>query len=405
MALLKTLNTLGQDAAKMALHALGLKKSPSPTKKQSGPIHFSPSTPRRTISPTVAGLMPYQMTVTGVTRETTDAVSLTLARQDGLPIDFKPGMFFTLVISTNNQEYRRAYSISSASHLNTTATVTIKRVESGIVSNWINDHVHANDTIRVLGPSGSFVVQTNPTSARHLLLVGGGSGITPLMSIARSVLALEPQSHIYLFYGNRGVDDIIFREALEQLAQEHAGRLVVTHVLENPPQDWSGLTGRLDRQTFALLLDQLQEKTSIDLLEVYTCGPEPMMNGVEAELLAREFPRQRFHQEKFTPAITTADAARFGPQEIEIRYEGQSWVTKSNVGQTLLEAGLAGGAPMQFSCALGGCGRCRVKIIDGKADMPEPNCLMPDEKAQGFALACIAHACSRVVFEIDPPQT
>ncbi len=405
MTLLRALNTLRRDAANMALHSLGLKRSSSRNKNAGNPANLSRSNPRRTISPVVAGLMPYPMKVIGVARETTDAVSLTLARQDGLPIDFKPGMFFTLVLNINNQEYRRAYSISSASHLNTTATVTIKRVAGGTVSNWINDNVHANDTLRVLGPSGSFVVPTNPTSTRHLLLVGGGSGITPLMSITRSVLTLAPQSQIHLFYGNRGVDDIIFREALDQLMHEHHDRLVVTHVLEKSPQDWSGMTGRLDRQTFAALLDLLQEKTSMNLLEVYTCGPEPMMNGVEAELLARGFPRQRFHQEKFTPSITAADAARFGPQEIEIRYEGQSWVTKSNVGQTLLEAGLAGGAPMQFSCALGGCGRCRVKIIEGKADMPEPNCLMPDEKAQGFALACIAHACSRVTLEIDPPKT
>lgn len=406
MALLKTINTLRRDAVNLALHTLGLKQSRTPGRRPGEPLLFNQAEMRRVAAPAPAPvLMPSVMHVRDVIRETADAVSLVLARPDGQPVEFLPGMFFTLVVTIDGQEYRRAYSISSAAHQADTATVTVKRVANGVVSNWINDHLQAGDTVRVLGPSGTFTVTPDAQRARNLVLVGGGSGVTPLMSIARSLLESEPQTRIHLLYGNRGLDDIIFCDALSMLEQEYDERLSLLHVLETPPADWQGGTGRLDRPTFAALLDGILADNPVSELEVYTCGPEPMMQGVHEEVLARGLPEERFHQERFTPAVSASDSARFTPQAIEVRYQGQHWNTRSAAGQSLLEAGLSGGAPMQFSCALGGCGRCRVKVIEGEVDMPEPNCLMPGEKEQGYALACIAHACTPVVLEIDPPKS
>ena len=406
MALIKTLNTLRRDAVNFALHSLGLRKPSRGSRRGGKPVlyrTFENETLPRPAPPAQPLLLPTSLRVAEVVRETADAVSLVLTNLDGQPVHFKPGMFYTVLVTIDGREYRRAYSISSAAHGTHKVTITIKRVAGGMVSNWINDHVKAGDTLRVLGPSGQFTVTPDPAQARHLLLVGGGSGITPLMSILRTLLESEPLTRIHLLYGNRGLDDIIFRDALSMMEQEYDERLAITHVLENPPADWQGETGRLDRATFARLLEGILADNPIDELAVYTCGPEPVMHGVHEEVLARGLPPSRFHQEKFTPAAGAADATAFSAQPVTVSWKGRTWRATAQPGQTLLEAGLAAGAPMQFSCTLGGCGRCRVKLADGQVDMPEPNSLMPEEKAQGYALACIARPCSPVSFEIDPP--
>lgn len=407
MALFRTLNTLRRDAVNLALHTLGLKKSKGRGKSGKPQLYrtYDLTAVRRPAVQAQPLLLPSSLLVSDVVCETADAVSVVLANPDGQAINFRPGMFYTVVVTIDGQEYRRAYSISSAAHHGDKVAITVKRVAGGLVSNWINDHLKAGDTLRVLGPSGNFTITPDASQARNLVLVGAGSGITPLMSITRSLLETEPLTRIHLQYGNRSLDDIIFRDALSMLEQEYDERLSITHVLETPPEEWQGEVGRLDRATFARLLDGILTDNPLPELEVYTCGPEPVMKGVEEEVLSRGLPPSRFHQEKFTPAAGPADASRFTAQPVEITLNGKSWAATAQPGQTLLEAGLAAGAPVQFSCTLGGCGRCRVKVTQGEVDMPEPNCLLPEEKAQHYALSCIARACTPVSFEIDPPQS
>lgn len=407
MALFRTLNALRRETVSFALQTLGLQ---SPKKGRAGKGQptlyrtFDQATMRPAATPQTALLMPSVLDVRKVVRETADAVSIVLARADGQSIDFKAGMFFTVIVTIEGQEYRRAYSVSSAAQENRTVSITVKRMANGKVSNWLNDHLTQGSTLRVLGPSGSFVVTPSPTPTRQLLLVGGGSGITPLMSIVRTVLAQEPAAHIHLLYGNRSKKDVIFYTALNALQKQHPQRLRVTHILEKPPKVWAGNTGRLDRAMFAGLLDGVLATTALGDLEVFTCGPAPVMDAVSEEVLARGLPASRLHQEKFTPAAGATDVTRFAPQTVAIQSGGQTWSGTAQAGQTLLEAGLASGAPMLFSCTLGGCGRCRVKVTEGTVDMPEPNCLLPSEKAQGYALSCIARPCSAVRFTIDPPH-
>ncbi|HNC83944.1 MAG TPA: iron-sulfur cluster-binding domain-containing protein, partial [Nitrospira sp.] len=231
----------------------------------------------------------------------------------------------------------------------------------------------------------------------------GGSGITPLMSILQSVLLAEPDTRIRLLYGNRGVDDIIFHEALSGLVKSHAGRLEVRHVLETPPKGWHGGKGRLDREIFAHELNALLETTALKDIVLYQCGPEPMMAGVREEMLSRGVPETVLHQERFTPAPKAVEASRYTTQAIQVFAHGKQWEGTAKPGETLLEAGLAVGAPMTFSCTLGGCGRCRVKLVSGEVEMPEPNCLLPQEREDNYALSCIARPLGSVVFEVAPP--
>lgn len=343
------------------------------------------------------------MNVVEVIRETPDAIRVVLARPDGQPVVFTPGMFFTVVVTVDGEEHRRAYSIASPVQQRHQADIVIKRIADGRVSGWLNEHLRAGDTLQVLGPSGAFTLAPDAGQARHLLLVGGGSGITPLMSILQSVLLAEPDSRVALLYGNRGVEDIIFHEALRRLAKSHAGRLVIRHVLEAPPKGWRGGRGRLDREAFARELDAILETAALQDITLYQCGPEPMMAGVREEMLSRGVAETNLHQERFTPAPRPLEASRYAAQPFRVLAQGGQWDGTVQPGETLLEAGLAAGAPMTFSCTLGGCGRCRVKVVEGKVEMPEPNCLLPLEREANYALACIARPLGPVVLESDPP--
>lgn len=406
MSLFRTLNALRRETVGLALQTLGFKSENGRSQKAAlKPFRtFDPTTLRRVSTPAQQMLMPTVLHVQELVRETADAVSIVLARADGRPIDFTAGMFFTVIVTIDGQEYRRAYSASSAAHDNRTVSITVKRVGGGTVSNWLNDALTVGSTLHVMGPSGSFVLTPKQNSVRKLLLVGGGSGITPLMSIARTVLAQEPATQVALIYGNRSKKDVIFYAALGALKKQYPKRLELTHVLEQPPKVWKGETGRLDRATFSRLLNGVLADTALADWEVYTCGPEPVMAAVSDEVLARGLAPSRLHQEKFSPAAGATDVSRFKDQTVAVQSDGQTWSGTAQAGQTLLEAGLASGAPMLFSCTLGGCGRCRVKVTEGEVDMPEPNCLLPHEKAQGYALSCIARPCSPVRFTIAPPQ-
>lgn len=400
LSLLHRLAQIGGDLIKIAVNPQSPKKLAA--KKTFRSYEIAPSAQGSTSS--LALMHPDSMEVSRVIHETADAVSLVLGRMDKQDITFIPGMFFTVIVTIDGKEHRRAYSISSSNLEHETVTLTIKRIKDGLVSSWITQHIAEGAILRVLGPSGTFILQPDASKSRQLLLVGGGSGITPLMSIAKSVLATEPETTIHLLYGNRSQDEIIFFEELKALQKTYSGRLKVRHVLENPAEDWKGGKGRLDRETFATELKKLKIDVTHDALSLYMCGPEPMMEGVRAEMLAKGMPVRNIHQERFTPAPTTKSALHYKPQALTILANGKKWQGTSSSGETLLESGLSLSAEMVFSCTMGGCGRCRVKILTGEIDMDEPNCLMPDERKANYALACISRPMTAVTFEVDPPS-
>ncbi|PTQ86713.1 ring-1,2-phenylacetyl-CoA epoxidase subunit PaaE [Agitococcus lubricus] len=402
MSLLRRLNHLRRDMAKLISNSRQeATATSSSNKKTFRTFESRRSTPSGNLTHNL--LHPSSLSVVEVVRETPDAIRVVLARPDGQPITFTPGMFFTVVVTIDGEEHRRAYSIASPVQQSQQVDIVIKRIAGGRVSGWLNENLRAGDTLQVLGPSGTFTLTPDVRQSRHLLLVGGGSGITPLMSILQSVLLAESDTRIRLIYGNRGVDDIIFHEALSGLVKSHAGRLEVRHVLETPPKGWHGGKGRLDREIFAHELDALLETTALKDIVLYQCGPEPMMAGVREEMLSRGVPETVLHQERFTPAPKAVEASRYTTQAIQVFAHGKQWEGTAKPGETLLEAGLAVGAPMTFSCTLGGCGRCRVKLVSGEVEMPEPNCLLPQEREANYALSCIARPLGSVVFEVAPP--
>lgn len=327
-----------------------------------------------------------------IRRETADAVTIVLADPSGAPIGFRPGQFFTLLVELDGEPVRRAYSACS-SHLDPgQVAITVKRVAGGRVSNHLNDRAQVGDPVRVLGPSGDFGTAPDAANARHVVLLGGGSGITPLMAIARGILAVEPASKVTLVYGNRRAADIIFARDLAALAAAHPA-LTVRHVLEEA-DPCAVRTGRLDDAAIAALGDELGFDATA---EYFVCGPEPMMAGARAALVARGIPATRIHEERFASVRATPVRSA---QLATIRLGGKTREVTVPAGGSLLDAGLDAGLPMPFSCAMGGCGACAVELVSGAVDLDEPNCLGADERARGTILACVARPLGPCVIAV-----
>ncbi len=332
-----------------------------------------------------------RLIVERIVRETADAVTIVLRDPKGDRIDYAPGQFFTLTVDIGGKTLRRNYSASRVA-TGVEVAITVKRVRGGALSPHLVESLKVGDAVSVEGPSGHFVVRPNASTTRSLLLIGGGSGITPLMAIAESVLLTEPRSKVTLLYGNRSIEDVIFREALERLATEHAPRFVVKHALETPPERWSGRVGKLDRSALAEMLSKVDSPS-----EVYVCGPAPMRSEARFVLEARGVESHRIHEERYT--LLEARGTDGIVAAMNVSFGGTVFSATTKPNETLLDAGLRAKAPMPYSCAMGGCGACRMKLVSGEVVMEEPNCLSPGEKREGYVLTCVARAKSACVLE------
>ena len=320
--------------------------------------------------------------IEAVTRETADAVSLTLRDPSGAELAFTPGQFFTIEATIDGERVRRAYSASGDARDRSRATITVKRVAGGRMSTFLCERAAAGMTLGLLGPSGDFALPA-ATAPRHVLAIAGGSGITPIMAIARATLAAEPTTTLTLVYANRNRAAIIFAGALEQLAAQHAGRLTIVHRLDD-------LDGEL---TAAALAAQLPPDAS----DVLLCGPDPMMALAREALATRGIAAARVREERFfAPSRPTAATTA---QALTIRRGGVTTRAIVRPGDTLLDAALAAGVPLKLSCAMGGCGACAVTLVDGEVTMDEPNCLTAAERATGKVLACVARPVSPCTVE------
>ena len=392
---------LRRDASMVVGPWLGRRPAPFTTRANAPRPH---ATSDETAARHAALLAPRTVRIADVIRETADAVTVVFEDPTGAPIPFTAGQFFTLLLPVGGEILRRAYSASSDVRDPSRVGVTVKRVVGGVVSNHVNEKLRVGETMQVLGPSGSFVVPAAEGSDRHLVLLAGGSGITPMMAIARHVLEAEPGTRLTLVYGNRGEADVIFRAALDALAARHSGRFTVRHVLSAPPAGWTGGRGLLEESVVASELDVCGAHDAALFL---ICGPEPMMTATRAALRARGVPDAKILEERFNmPHLRARPAATAESTQLLTIRAGSAGRREVYVapGETMLEAGLAAGVRMDYSCAMGGCAACKVRLCDGEVEMEEPNCLTAEERAQGYVLACVGRVRTPVTIALasDP---
>lgn len=377
--------------AKMVIDGLAGRSPPPFSSRPGGQSRAAP-----TPSAVLAGARP--MRVATVTRETPDAVSLTLVDPRGEAIAYRPGQFFTLAVRLDGEVLRRAYSASLPMEAATPAgsvRLTIKRVAGGRVSNHLVDHAAVGDILDVYGPSGSFVVDT---PAKTLVLLAGGSGVTPLLAIAMDVLTRHPETRIVFVVGNRSHEDIIFRGELAALAERFPAQLSLRLVLSDPPAEWAGGVGILDAATTTRELGALEGD-----VDAYVCGPTPMMDAGREALLSLGAAAERIREERFSSPThaPTTDRPR-GDVAVTAVVGGRRYSVVNRSHETVLESALGAGVPMPYSCTMGGCGACRVKLLEGEMVMEEPNCLTPQERADGYMLICIGRATRAAVLESAP---
>jgi ring-1,2-phenylacetyl-CoA epoxidase subunit PaaE len=284
--------------------------------------------------------------------------------------------------------------------------VAIKRVQGGVFSNRANDLFSVGDTLDVMTPDGRFGVPIEPDAGRHLVGFAAGSGITPVLSILKSVLQREPGSRFSLFFGNRSTESIMFRGELEDLKDRFLSRLSVFHVLSREQQDVAVLNGHLDAEKVGVLLRAMAPAASVD--HAFVCGPQPMIQGLEKALADAGLARERIHVERFTPAsggrpAKAVVAPTAAPKAVAtVISDGVRTDIPVADGEAIIDAAIRAGRNLPYSCKGGMCCSCRARLVEGRAEMAVNYSLEPWEIEAGFVLTCQARPTSaRLVVDYD----
>lgn len=351
----------------------------------------------------------HRLTVADVERITEDAVAVTFAVPDDLrdAYAFQPGQHLTLRCDLAGDDVRRNYSICSAA-TSGTLRIGVKRLPGGAFSTFAFERLHPGDTLEVMTPSGRFTVPLAPDQTKHYCAIAAGSGITPILSILTTALAVEPGSRVTLVYGNRTSRSVMFLEELEDLKDRHLGRFQLLHVLSREQQEAELLNGRIDGAKLKVLLDTLIPPDVVD--EWFLCGPAEMIETARAALFERGVDAGRIHRELFHVGPrpigrSAADVAEATGEaaDVSILLDGRtSTFPLAAGGQSILDATLAVRADAPYACKNGMCGTCRAKVVEGTVAMDHNYALEDDELAAGFVLACQAHPGSdRVTLDFD----
>lgn len=345
----------------------------------------------------------YPAEIVRIADETEQAYTLHLQNPDPESFDYLPGQYLTLRVTIEGEEFRRAYSLSSAPGVDPLMAVTIKRVPGGKVSNYLRDHLQPGDTVEVMRPMGHFTIQPSPDKSRHYILIGGGSGVTPLMSMIKAILFHEPLSVVSLWYGNRGRTQVIFRDQLTALQGKYPSRLYVYHTLSKPDPDWKGFRGRLDAQRIYDLTSDLF-MTDEHRKQYYLCGPQGLMeDGLIALNKHAVFPTDIF-REYFTAAVPSEEdvekaylreIAENGQEEtfhhVHLWLDGTEHELHVSSRQSILDAAIEAKVDPPYACQSGVCTSCRARLREGEVRMDYDDGLSDADKEEGYILTCQAH--------------
>lgn len=350
----------------------------------------------------------HQLTIKDIRKETDECVSIAFEIPADLEGDFKfiPGQNVTLRKSFNGEELRRSYSICSCPTENE-LRVAVKKVAGGAFSTFANEELKKGDVLEVLPPTGTFYTPIISSQKKNYVFVAAGSGITPIISLIKTILSTEKESHVTLLYGNKGMNSVIFKEQLEALKDKYLQRFNLHHVFSRESTESEFNSGRIDDEKLTML-SRLVPFNTID--NFFICGPEGLIYTVKNFLLNRGIDPDKIHFELFTTPTKEHtkiyDAVKQDEEEgsqITMRIDGRSYQFKLDYnGKTILDAGLDHGADLPFACKGGVCCTCKAKLIEGEVEMEANYGLEKSELKAGFILTCQSHPrTEKVVVDYD----
>lgn len=349
--------------------------------------------------------------IKNIKRETDTCVAVSIEIPTDLKQDFKfqAGQYITFKKMFDGEEIRRSYSLSS-SPLENIHTVAIKEVEGGKFSTFANREMKIGDEIEVMSPMGNFTTNIDANQSKHYLAFAAGSGITPIMSLIKTILATEPQSTFTLIFGNQNFYTIIFREELEALKNIYLGRLQVIHILSRERLESDINFGRINDEKCEQLFSKMIDVKKMN--QFFMCGPEEMIHNVKKYLEHKGVNSANIHFELFTSDYAAKHKEAFKQKHqhelgkvsmVTIKVDDRSIeIPLAFGGDTILDAALKHGVDLPFACKGGVCCTCRAKVTEGTVEMEANYALEKDEVANGFVLTCQSHPTSeKVVVDFD----
>jgi ring-1,2-phenylacetyl-CoA epoxidase subunit PaaE len=347
--------------------------------------------------------------VKDIRRETPDAVSVAFDVPPTLqiPFQYKQGQYITLKLLVNGEELRRSYSICTSPYTEKELRVAIKEVNGGKVSTYINKHLKVGDTIEVMTPMGNFYSVLAGNQKKNYVLFAGGSGITPMMSILKSILHIEKQSHVTLFYANRNEDSVIFKQELDKIAEANPNTFKLVNIYDIPKGSVPDLQSGLVTIDKAKTLLESFNATKAD--EYFICGPGPLMENIKKALENLNVAKEKVHIEYFSSVIEAVEKAEGKGPDIKVnskvtvvQYGFETTFDLDTDGLSILDASIEAGVDAPFSCKGAVCCTCRAKIMEGKVKMDANFALTDAEVEQGFILTCQSHPLTeKVIVDFD----
>jgi ring-1,2-phenylacetyl-CoA epoxidase subunit PaaE len=350
----------------------------------------------------------YFLKVKEIEKETEEASTIHFWHPINEVVAYRPGQFLTLLLPSEDKKVRRSYSMSSSPYTDVSLAITIKRVPGGFASNLLLDTIKEGDVVEVMEPMGTFFPKQADDQTRQVVFIGAGSGITPLFSIAKSILMVEPESEVFLIYGSRNEESIIFKDKISKLEAKYGARFTVVHTLSQPSDFWTGEKGRLNKSHILKIMEKLPSLDKSQA-EFFMCGPEDMMEEAHRAFSILGIPDNRIRKESFLTAtaaqpgeVTMEEDNSLITREITLFYEGAEYKLPVKPHETVLEAALNMDIDLPYSCQAGMCTACLGRCVSGKVHLDEEDALSQAELDEGFILTCVSHPMSDdVIIEVE----